>query len=615
MRNKVIAAILIVVVLAGGGWWYTKNKSSKAAAKADTIVETQVRKGDIHVTISGTGPVASVNGVTVKSNQTGTVSQLLAQDGDKVKTGQVIMVLDNTNLVASLNQAKLDLENSQANLDKLLHPLDTGVRSQQLKVATARLTLQQRQQDVDNLSIKSPVNGIITAVNATVGSNVTNNSLVFTLYNDSAPTFVVGLSQEAAAAVRVGGRVKVNLTGLGTFVGTVVTSGGAATPGSGNRDATVPVSIALAPAYGARPGMVGTVTFDRDSLFQELPYVLTANGSIKNEVTEVRAQVAGTLSQLGKDNNGNDLRDGAYVNTGFIMAWLTSDTLQNQLEQAKNDLSVQQDALTNLLDPSKNPDDSLRTSKQKVDQAAITLASRQSDVSDLQVKAPVDGQVSALTSRIGDRVSTNQSLFRVADYGAMQVTISVDELDIAKVKIGQKAEITLDALAGRPYTGKVIKINPEGVFKNDIANFDVTVQFDSTQGLMAGMNAAVNVVVTDRPGVLWVPAQAVTIRQGKASVKVKDAAGQPVVKEVQVGVRTSNQVEITGGLTEGEKIILTIVKANTSTGLGGIFGGGQRPAGVGGAPTGGQGGGDGGNGGFQRPTTGGGGNQGSGRGN
>lgn len=611
MRNKVIAAIVILALLAGGGWWYAKKKKSSAAATGDRIIETQVRKGDISVTISGTGPVASMNGVSVKSNQSGTVSQIMVQDGAKVKAGQVIMVLDNPNLVASLNQAQLDVENARDSLDNLLHPLSTSVQSQQLKVQAARLTLKQRQQDADNLSVKAPANGIIASVGSTVGSNVTANQLLFTIYDDSNPTFVVGLSQEAAADVRVGGKVQVNLTGFGTVNGIVETSGSAATPGSGNRDATVPVTIHLAPAYGVRPGMVGTVTFDANSLWHEMPYVVQGNGSIKNETTEVRAQVAGTLSQLGKDNNGNDLKEGDRVNAGYVMAILSSDSVMNSLDQAKNDLSVQEQNLTNLLDPSQDPGDTLRLSKQKADQAAITLTSRQSDVADLQVKAPVDGIVSSITPRVGDRISTGQALFRVADYGGMQVTISVDELDIAKVKVGQTANITLDALPGKNYTGKVIKVNPEGVYKNDIANFDVTVQFDKPDGLMAGMNASVNVVVTNRPGVLYVPAQAVTVRQGKAYVRQKGADGQPVEKEIQIGIRTSTQVEVTGGLNEGDHIILTVVRANQGAagGFGGMFGGNRQQQG--GAPQGGAPQGGGGNT-FQRPQGGGGGNTGGG---
>jgi HlyD family secretion protein len=151
------------------------------------------------------------------------------------------------------------------------------------------------------------------------------------------------------------------------------------------------------------------------------------------------------------------------------------------------------------------------------------------------------------------------------------VTISVDELDIAKAKVGQRAQITLDAIPGKVYQGQVTKINPEGIFKNDIATFEVTVQVEQPEGLMAGMNASVNIVVEEKKNVLWVPAQAVRVQRGQAYVQILQG-GQPVQKEVEIGLRTSQQVEVVRGLQEGEQVIVTIIRPQTQQGFG-LFGG------------------------------------------
>jgi len=564
MWKKVSAAVVVVALVGAGGWWYMNSRSKSAAAKNQPqYVQAPVQRGNVQATISGTGPVASVNGVSVRSSQAGTVAQILAQDGDRVKSGQVVLKLSNDTLVSSLKQAQIDLSNNQASLESLMNPLDTAVRAQQIKLENARLTLQQRQQDVSNLTLGAPTGGIISSVSTTEGSNVATNALLVTIYNDASPTVVVSLSQQAAAGVRPGMQAKVDFPGFGTLNGTVTQSAGSATPTAGSKDANVPITIALPSEQGIRPGMVGTASLEVPGL----SYLVQGTGSVKNEVTEVRAQLAATVDHLA-------VKEGTRVAAGDLIAKLTSDNLMIQLKQAENDVKTQEQNLTNLVDPAQDPSGQLQTLRNKVQQAQITLGSRQVDTDDLQVKAPVDGQISALTPRVGDRVTANQSLFRVADYGAMQLTISVDELDVAKVKLGQKAQITLDALPGKPYTGTVSKINPEGIFKNDIANFEVTVAIESPQGLMAGMNATVSIAVDSRQNVLWVPSQAVTVRQGKAFVQVLEA-GKPVQKEVQAGLRAAQQMEIIGGLKEGDKVIVTTIKATAGTTTGfGPFGGG-----------------------------------------
>lgn len=567
MRRKVIAAIVIVALVGGAGWFFAASSARRAAARNQVqYVPAVVRRGDIRVTISGSGPVKAVNGLDVKSSQSGTVAQLLAQNGDQVKAGQVIMVLDSPSLQASLQQAQIDFDNSRASLDNLLNPKDTAVRAQQLKVDNARLTLQQRQADVANLRVIAPRSGVISSVKTTEGSSVTANALLFTIYDDTTPTFIVGVSQGAAPAVKPGQNATVEIAGFGRFEGTVQPTGAAATPVSGNKDATAPVAIALPPIPGIRAGMVGQATLE----VPELTYLVQGNGSVENDAVEVRAEVAGTVSRIL-------VKEGDRVKAGDLLQELTNESLQIQLLQAENDLKTQEENLAALVNPASDPQGQILTLTNKLEQSRINLQSRQRDVEDLQVKAPVDGQISGLNLSVGERVNPNQVLFRVADYTAMQVTITVDELDIALVKAGQPAQITLDALPGRQYQGKVLTVNPEGVFKNDIATFEVTVLVENPEGLMAGMNATVNVVVEEKTGVLWLPSQAVQVRQGRAFVQVLEN-NQPVPRAIQIGARSDQQTEITGGLREGDRVVLTTMQSTNATRPGnGMFPGAGFP--------------------------------------
>lgn len=589
MWKKVTAAIVVVAV-AGGGVWYAVDSRTKAAATKNQVqVRTAAaKKGDIKVTISGTGPVASVNGVTVKSNQTGTVAKVLAQDGEKVKAGQVIMILQSDNLENAVKTAQVDLQNSQQNLANLLNPLGTAVSAQQLKVTSAQIALQQRQTDLANLDVKAPQSGVVASVNTVEGSSIGNNTLLFTIFDDTQPTFSVLLPQSAAANVKAGMEATVDFPGFGQLKGKVKPSAASATPTNASRDSNVPVYITLPATAGVRVGMAGMVTIQAPNL----TYLIQGNGSIKNEVVEVRSQVAANVGQLV-------VKEGDRVKAGDLLAKLSSDTITLAVKQAENDLKTQQQSLTNLIDPSQDPSGNLQAARNKVATAELALATKQGDLQDLQIKSPIDGQISAVTPRIGDRIATGANAFRVADYGAMQITITVDELDVAKVKPGQKATIALDALPGRPYTGKVMKVNPEGTFKNDIANFEVTVSVDNPQGMLAGMNAAVTIDVDERKDVLVIPAQAISRRQGKIYVRIPGAvAGQTTDREIKTGLTSTQQVEVLEGLKEGEEVVVTIIRPSSTTtpqggpggfgGFGGGGGGGGAPQGPGGNQGGGQ---------------------------
>lgn len=599
MRNvwsRLLAAVLVLAVVGGGGYWYWQRRAVQAAAQQrPRYVTARVQRGTVESVVTGTGPVASINGVTVKANQVGTVVRVNAKDGDQVPAGFVVVELQNDNLTAALAQAQVEVQKAQDDLHNLLNPDPTAVRAQELKVQAAALTLQQRQADVAALQVTAPCSCVVVDTKVKPGDSVAANTLLVTLYDDSQPSVVAQVPQSFAVHIRPGQAAEVTVSGMGARTGTVATVGVQATVSG--RDATVPVTITLPAWFGIRPGMAATVQLVPE-LKQDLGTVQVTGAVSTADIREVRAKVAGDVAAV-------KVQPGERVAQGDLLVQLQNDSLVHQLRQAENDLAVQQLNLEYLKNPQKDPSGQVRQLQAKLQSALITLQSRQKDVEDLAVKAPVAGQISSLNLRVGDRVTAGTNLFRVADYKGMQVDINVDELDVAKVKPGMPATVTLDALPGRTYRARVLKVNPEGTYRNDIANFVVTVVFEETEGLMAGMNATVNIQVDRRENVLWVPAQAVTVQQGQARVRVvRD--GQATWVPIQIGLRTPERVEVVSGLREGDEVVLAEVRQNQAQGFGlfgrgpgglgggpggpGGFGGGHGPGGAGGAPGAGQGG-------------------------
>jgi len=563
LRSRIIALVAIVGVASGVYLAFSGRTGGVRAQAQIQYRQEAVARGQLRATITGTGPIASVNGVMVRSNQSGTVTQVRLQDGDSVKAGDVVIVLDNENLAAQLKQAQIDLTTSLASLDALLNPLPTAVRGQALRIEQARLAVRQRLTELNGLQLNAPQGGVISSVKAIQGSSVTANSLLFTIFDDHTPIFVASVPQSATVGIKPGHLVSVEIAGFGVRSGTVQQNAAPATPAAGNRDSNVPLEIALPATPGIRAGMVGQANFT----ISGSDYPVLTYGFIQNNALEVRTPAAGTIGTVTR-------REGDRVNAGDLLVALTNEQLSLSYDQAVTDLEVAEYNLATLLDPHVDPNSQVRAIRNKIEASEITVATRRSDLQDLQVKAPVAGQISALAVRVGDRVTINQQLVRVADYGKMQVTIMVDELDVAKTKVGQEAAITLDALPGRPFAGKVTKVNPEGIFRNDIATFEVTVTVNQPEGLMAGMNATVNITVEDRVS-LYLPAQAVTVRQGVATVQVLENE-VPVQKEIHIGLRAGQRVEVLDGLALGDKVITTIIRPPSQTSITIPFLGGLR---------------------------------------
>lgn len=575
---------LVVAGAVFGGMRFAAQRKAQAAAASDLkrYITQPVQRTDVSLTVSGNGPVAAAVGVNVKPQQTGTVDKVLAKNGDKVQANQPILVVHNSNVVDSLASAQAALQQAQDALATALNVDPVSLQQAQQKVNGAQATLSQRQVDSGNLTIAAPAAGVVVATNVQTGDSVNAGTLVANIFDDQHPQVVLNVPQYIADSQQVGNTVTVAADGASgtqtatlTQVGPVVTATGHGTQ--------VPLTYRLgAPMAGLKPGAAAHATLkDQDGA----DYI--AYGAVSTTTITVRAQVSGQVTTVA-------VNAGDRVSSGATLATLKNDSLQAQLTQAQSDLAVAQSQLNNLTNPTNAPNNNIAQLQIKLKAAQTDLTAKQEAVDQLTVRAPMAGTISSLSLNPGDSVSSSTAAFRVADYGTMNVGISIDELDISRVKLGQTAQVTLDALPGKPFTAKVTQIDSEGVVKNDIANFGVTLTFDQTQGLLAGMNAVANIVVDTRKSVIAVPVASVLRRGPNYSVRVLEN-GQPKVVQVKVGLTGNDMVEITEGLTEGQKVIVAEIQAKSGSGGpsfgGGGFGGGGFGGGGpgGGGPSGGAG--------------------------
>lgn len=188
-----------------------------------------------------------------------------------------------------------------------------------------------------------------------------------------------------------------------------------------------------------------------------------------------------------------------------------------------------------------------------VAQAKVDAA--QATVNQLSIIAPFDGQVLSVDSHVGDMVNTGELSVNIADMDHLYVEAQVDESDVANVKVGQQAEVTLDAVPDVILTGSVVSVNPVGEAVGGLVKYTVRIDLDSIKDVFLPLGSTANVVikVSNAQAALAVPIVAIQNDSlGEYVWAVRDGASVRV--DVVGGVIVGDLVVVTGDLQAGEAL-------------------------------------------------------------
>jgi HlyD family secretion protein len=175
-----------------------------------------------------------------------------------------------------------------------------------------------------------------------------------------------------------------------------------------------------------------------------------------------------------------------------------------------------------------------------------------------ELRAPFDGLLTDVVPYVGDEVVIGAPIFEIIDATRLRVEASLDEADASRVRIGQRAEITLDALPGVVLAGSVSQVGP--ALRRDLKGarvMPIRVDLADTSKLRAGMGANVRVIVAERENVLYVPSNAVVGRGVKRTVFLVENR-KALVRPIQAGLSDWERTEIQGGLAEGQTVVTTL---------------------------------------------------------
>ena len=212
--------------------------------------------------------------------------------------------------------------------------------------------------------------------------------------------------------------------------------------------------------------------------------------------------------------------------------------------------------------------------KAKIAQSQAQVAEDQANLKQLEeqlsytdIVSPIDGIVLSRDVQLGDAVSsilvlgsTATLVMTLGDTSEVYVKGKVDESDIGKVYLGQRARIKVESFKDKTFDGKVTKISPMGVEKDNVTTFEVRVSIQNPGGeLKAEMTANAEIILEEHKNVLQIPEGAIIYdKDKKASVEVPDPKGKDGKDKVAVNIGISNgaKTEVLSGLKEGQEVVL-----------------------------------------------------------
>jgi HlyD family secretion protein len=197
------------------------------------------------------------------------------------------------------------------------------------------------------------------------------------------------------------------------------------------------------------------------------------------------------------------------------------DVTAAELAAAEAQVAEAEASLDNLLSGPTQAE--IEAAELAIEETQIDLQEAEADLSYARLLAPIDGTITAIEAGVGEKVTTDISAgIYIADLSALELTVSVSEVDIGKVTVGQPAQISLDAYPGRSFSGQVSRIAPTSVADSGVVNYEVALRLDDQdlEGVKAGMTAVASLVSAGAENAWLVPTESVSEYEGDTYVRV-----------------------------------------------------------------------------------------------
>lgn len=563
--------IISVLVLGGLGWggyaWYAASHGTTVVAR---YVIEKATTGTVIASVSGSGQMQAVNTIDIKPQTSGAVISIPVKVGDHVKAGRLLVQLDTTTEARALAQAKLQLLSAQLSLAKLTEApaMTTLIQNQnavvqaQSNIATASTTLAKDYQAgfttltgvfVDFQTIMTSLQSFVT------GGDIVKGQGDPDAYLNLVPSYMQAGLQPYRDTVyatynAVAALYQQNLTDY---------------QGISRSASSVSLDVMFVETNHTAQAVSEAVKAAKNFLSYLVNNYPTGSG-----YTSLPSVTATWQTNMNTHTTtiGNDLTNltGA-INT---IASDRATIVNNQLA-----LSQASSALAQLL---AGPDSiDVQTSQLSVRQQELSVQTAEQNLANDSIRAPVDGVISAIPAVVGATVPSPA----VSMIGQNQIAeITLNEVDAAKVKVGNKATLTFSAVSGLSLVGQVIELDPVGTVSQGVVSYNAKIALATPNDqIRPGMSVSANIITRIDQDVIAVPNMAIITQGGvkyvlKPLMPVSDAdiaasvnggivlPAAPIRMPVTIGLSNNTETEIVSGVNQGDQIIAQTINAAASGG-------------------------------------------------
>lgn len=550
-KSKIFWVIAIFVIIGG-----VVLANFLISSQQVEYITQAVEKGNIFQTVSATGQVKSSADINLNFKTVGRLDVLNVKVGDSVSLDQILAQLRLTDFIIDVNRARADLQEANANLNKILAgstPEDIAIS--QVEVEAAKIGLANAQQDLVNTQIiysqgldndeQSLLADIKSALNkASISFQEVDDTLNYegNANNFSTTNFSLEIAVESGYS---NGIEKLSLANSAH-------SQAQANPTDSSID------NASQAALEALTLVQGTVA----DLSKLLDFVITSSIISESDLDALKTAINKELT----------ITDASIISVQDAKQELLDARigLQTKVNEAQNDIMAAEKALEKSqadLDfktaPSRPEDVDLARAKVAQDQA--DMAKAQEKLADATLRSPQSGTVISVNYEVGEQISLTTPVVEIEIDDNYKIEVDIPESDIAKIEVGDQVEVTLDAFTEEDiFSALVISVDPAETKIQDVIYFRVSVILDEDQPeninvlrdkIKSGMTANITIKTAEIANALTIPFRAVKEINGQKVVDILED-GESKQVPVNLGLRgDEGNVEIISGLSIGQEVI------------------------------------------------------------
>lgn len=534
LKHKIVSAAAIIILATVGFFWYKNLSANEGETR---YILSSVSKETIITSVSGTGQVSSADQKDVKSKASGEIIYLNAKTGQSVTKGTLLAKIDTTTAEKAIQTAEENLETAKISLEKLQGPEDSEIpRNKQEAISDLEKSYEDGYNSVSTVFLDLP--DIMVGLNDILYGytfNTYQQNIEYYTYNVYGYDEKIIIYRESAKSSYQVAKEAYN----DCFENYKSTS---------RYSDSETINSIINETYQTTKNIAQAVK-DVNNLIQVYKDILTNKSIPISSIADTH--LSSLNSYLSKTNSA-------------------LSTLFSATNTIKNNIEAVSDA-----------DLDLRSQKLAVEQKQRALQEAQDALGDYYIYAPLSGIISELNFSAGEDVSSGTSIATIiTDSKIAQITLS--EVDVAKVKVGNRATLTFDAIEDLTLTGEVTEVDSVGSVSSGVVSYGIEIAFDTNEeNIKSGMSVSATIITDSKSDALTIPTAALkTQSDGTYYVQVlskeydlKDKTNtikgvlsdtDPQIKIVEIGLSDDTNTEITSGLSEGNQVVVRISSGTTS---------------------------------------------------